>query len=179
MQKWDWMIKVRRCQTGSMTNPTKEVWDHTIIVQLILIICRRVLHRRLMRGDPLVVYVCCCLCRPVGSQPAAEWMRTDSPCIWPIVPSLGLGLESFLLAALGAVARSKTSLLGCCRPSVQEGHHLGTVGMWYEQWCCVKGWCTGLPHGAWNDKSLICTIFSSSSDEERINLFGWKTQADI
>lgn len=58
------------------------------------------------------------LCRPVGSQPAAEWMRTDSPCIWPIVPSPGLGLESFLLAAPDAAARSKTSLLGRCRPSV-------------------------------------------------------------
>lgn len=61
----------------------------------------------LWRGYPLVVYVWCGPCRPVGSQPAAEWMRSDSPCIWPIVPYPGLGLESFLLAALGAAAPVK------------------------------------------------------------------------
>lgn len=117
------LIKVLRCQTGATTKPlaNKEIWDYTI--------------RDWFSDDfdhlptnfpsptrcgevPLLLYVECCVYRPVGSQPAAEWMSTDSPCIWPIVPALGLGLESFLLAAPGAAAQSKTSLLGCCRPSV-------------------------------------------------------------
>lgn len=110
-------------------------------------------------GSPLVIYVECCVCRPVGSQPAAKWMRTDSPCVWPIVPSPGLGLERFLLAAPGAAAWSKTSLLGCCRPSVcprcsgrPSPRHCSYVA-WAAALCCVKGWCTELPHGDWNHKN--------------------------
>lgn len=58
IQKWDWMMEVLRCQTGAATKPTKEVWDHTVIVRLILIICRRVLHLRLI----VARLPSCCLC---------------------------------------------------------------------------------------------------------------------
>ena len=121
------------------------------------------------------------LCRPVGSQPAAEWMRTDSPCIWPIVPSPGLGLESFLLAAPDAAARSKTSLLGRCRPSVcpRRSGRPSPRHWSYVAWAgalCERTVYRGIPW-EWNRKNLISNVFSSGGG--RTNLFGWKPPADI
>lgn len=102
----------------------------------------------------LVVFEKCWVCWPVGSQPAAEWIRLDSPCIWPFVPSLDFGLKSFLLAAPGAVAHSKTSLLGCCWPSVSPRHSskplpAGSYLAHEAPQCCVKGRCRHSPFKKW------------------------------
>lgn len=43
----------------------------------------------------------------------------DLPCVQPFVCSLDVGLKGFLLAALGAVAGSKTRLLDRRQPSVR------------------------------------------------------------
>lgn len=102
----------------------------------------------------LVVFEKCWVCWPVGSQPAAEWIRLDSPCVWPFVPSLDFGLKSFLLAAPGAVAHSKTSLLGCCWPSVSPRHSskplpAGSYLAHEAPQCCVKGRCRHSPFKKW------------------------------
>lgn len=126
-QKWgltEWS-KCSRCQAGATTKPPSRTKTFEITPSLIgfsddfdHLPASSPSQPRCGEVPLLSSVWSAVLCRPVGSQPAAEWMRTDSPCIWPIVPSPGLGLESFLLAAPDAAARSKTSLLGRCRPSV-------------------------------------------------------------
>lgn len=122
--------------------------------------------------DTLLLFTCTALCADllVLSQLLSEWGLTH-PAFGLLFCSLpGLGLWSFLLAALGAAAGSKTSLLSCCGPSVQEGHHLGSAAMWHDQRCCVKGPCTELPRGGLDSK-----MFSYSS----LPLVGWKPWAHI
>lgn len=87
----------------------------------------------------------------VLSQLLSEWGLTH-PAFGPLFPTRASDWRAFCWQLSALLPRSKTSLLGCCRPSVQEGHHPGSAAMWHEQRRCVKGPCTGLPHGAWNHK---------------------------
>lgn len=125
--------KEARCRTGAATKPSRALGSTQG-----LIICHSL--RRTEVGL-LLFCECVCVCwgvfNPTCWSSASCYLNEDRLTLHlALCSAAALGLESFLLAALGAAARSQTSLLGCCGPSAQESPNLSTVAMQREQPYC-------------------------------------------
>lgn len=156
----------------------KAVWDYTIIDwfsdDFWSFADEFSVSTSLWRGSPLVVCVGA-LSMPTCWFSASCWVNEDWLTLHLAHCSLtgGLGLESFLLAAPDAAARSKASLLGCCRPSVCPPVLRKAVTSAVQ----LCGMCERTMYRVttWGLK----TYKFEFSGNERTNLFGWRPQADI